>query len=85
MTSLGTSQQARLAFLVWINWKRISSLGRLFYCRIAEALFLDTNKLNGQIPNCFGHLTQLRQLYLFQNQLTGTVPNDLQSLSRLCK
>jgi Leucine-rich repeat (LRR) protein len=50
-----------------------------------EALFVDTNTLNGQIPNCFGRLTNLRQLFLFQNQLTGTVPNDLQSLSHLSK
>jgi LRR receptor-like serine/threonine-protein kinase FLS2 len=50
-----------------------------------EALFLDTNNLNGPIPECFGELTELRQLYLFQNQLTGSVPPELEELSNLSK
>ena len=50
-----------------------------------EALFLDTNKLSGSIPDSFGNLQHLKQLYLFQNNLTGTVPTSLKNLNHLSK
>jgi len=50
-----------------------------------EALFLDDNGLDGAIPDCFGLLRSMRQLYLFKNKLSGEVPVELASLRQLCK
>jgi hypothetical protein len=46
---------------------------------------LDSNNLNGTIPTCFGQLTELKQLYLFQNQISGTVPIQFAHLKGLSK
>ena len=47
-------------------------------------LFLDTNRLRGQIPAELGNLTQLTELWLGgNNHLTGELPSELSNLTRL--
>ena len=46
-------------------------------------MILDSNNFTSTIPDCFGFLTDLRQLYVFSNALTGTVPSNLAQLQKL--
>ena len=46
-------------------------------------LYLDRNKLTGEIPMELGNLSELQWLFLSQNQLTGEIPTELENLSKL--
>ena len=48
-------------------------------------LSLDTNKLNGEIPDGIGLLTDLDVLLLNNNELNGAIPGNFSMLSNLCK
>jgi len=54
-------------------------------CNLANLIFLylDQNKLIGQIPSSLGQLTILSQLHLYQNSLTGSLPKELGNISNL--
>ena len=47
------------------------------------ALYLDSNRLTGQIPTSIGQLTSLLDLRLRANKLTGTLPTELGVLTNL--
>jgi Leucine-rich repeat (LRR) protein len=47
------------------------------------ALYLDTNKLTGQIPTTIGKLTKMVDLRLRVNNLSGTIPTELGALGNL--
>ena len=46
-------------------------------------LFLESNRLSGQIPSDLGDLTNLQKLGLYDNQLSGQIPTELGNLSNL--
>ncbi len=46
-------------------------------------LFLESNRLSGQIPSDLGDLTNLQELVLYDNQLSGQIPTELGNLSNL--
>ena len=48
-----------------------------------EVLFLENNRLKGEIPSELGGLTNLRLLGLYFNQLTGEIPAELGGLANL--
>lgn len=47
------------------------------------ALYLDSNRLTGQIPTSIGQLTSLLDLRLRANKLAGTLPTELGVLTNL--
>lgn len=50
--------------------------------KVAE-LHLDSNHLNGSIPETIGHLTSLKKLYLINSWLHGTLPAAIGKLTNL--
>jgi len=40
-------------------------------------LYLNNNKLTGEIPKEIGKLTNLRWLSLYSNKLTGEIPKEI--------
>jgi Leucine-rich repeat (LRR) protein len=42
-----------------------------------EALYLNSNSLQGTVPSVYGNLAELAVLYLNNNQLKGTIPPEL--------
>ena len=53
-----------------------------WHCLIGSAA---ANQVTGPIPEEFGQLTRMTELYLSGNQLTGTVPESVLNLSWLKK
>ena len=50
-----------------------------------KKLLLDTNQLEGRIPDALGQCGALEELYLYENQLTGGVPASLGKCTKLMK
>ena len=42
-----------------------------------ESLRIGRNQLEGEIPNEFGHLTELKTMHLGGNQVVGTIPTEI--------
>ena len=40
-------------------------------------LYLDNNKLTGEIPSSIGNLITLQRLYLINNCMTGEIPGEI--------
>jgi Leucine-rich repeat (LRR) protein len=54
------------------------------YCTELAILSLSGNKFDGSsIPESFGSLEKLEELYLGDNNLTGNMPHTISNLSRL--
>jgi hypothetical protein len=59
-----------------------------FSCCIYGLWLIDSaaaNQVTGPIPEEFGHLSRMTELYLSENQLTGTVPESVLNLSWMKK
>ncbi|KAF0920559.1 hypothetical protein E2562_035668 [Oryza meyeriana var. granulata] len=42
-----------------------------------ETLYLNSNRLEGTIPDTIGNLTKLRELIIYDNQLAGRIPTSI--------
>jgi Leucine-rich repeat (LRR) protein len=68
----------------WLTSTPVSSwYGIILNGNRVTSLFLESNNLNGNIPDELGNLTSLQKLYLYSNKLTGTIPASLGSLTNL--
>lgn len=50
-----------------------------------EIFSVQNNFLSGHIPNGFGNLTELKELFINQNNLEGTIPESLGAMTKLQK
>jgi len=48
-----------------------------------EEIYMNYNKMEGQISSKIGQLTALRELFMFRNKLTGNLPSELGQLKQL--
>lgn len=57
----------------------------LFHRSILEEIFLDNNKISGNLDGCIGTITNMKKLFIFDNDLTGTIPSSIGGLPNLSK
>ncbi|KAK4343295.1 hypothetical protein RND71_036389 [Anisodus tanguticus] len=55
----------------------------LFQLHHLQTLYLDSNNLNGHIPDSIGNLTQLTWLDFSDNHFTGHIPDSIGNLTQL--
>lgn len=48
-----------------------------------ERLLLNSNRIEGRIPDCIGNLSALQWLVIYDNQLEGEIPESIGRLARL--
>nr|POF18362.1 lrr receptor-like serine/threonine-protein kinase gso1 [Quercus suber] len=76
-----------LTYLDLANNPCINSLIFLWLNSSTNLVFVDlsSNQLQGSIPNIFGNMKSLEQLFLNDNQLEGGIPKSLGDICTLCE
>jgi hypothetical protein len=77
ISSFNLKSNIKVLYIIFLLYK--------FHRTTLEEIFLDNNKISGNLDGCIGTITNMKKLLMFGNDLTGTIPSSIGGLPNLSK